>query len=413
MIRLIIFVAYFISLYLIIFWLLVLIEKGIKPVPKKLKKFPSVSVCVPAYNEEKTIIETLKSIVGLDYPKEKVEIIVVNDGSKDHTQEVVENFIKENDKSNIFLINQLNKGKGAAMNHALRKAKGEFFIPLDADSIVDKEALKILLPHFYTENVASVLPMIRVQHKSTIMRKIQHCEYLINFFYKRIMSHLNCVHVTPGPFSIYRRKIITDLGGFDESSLVEDLEMAVKIQKANYEIVQILETSILTKAPGNFLQFYRQRNRWYKGSLLTVFNYRKMIFNKSYGDFGVLQLPMVFVSAFISITLFLVLVLWKLLKPLMNKIYDLSYIKFDVAPLVTKTIKNYTLLNLNFVPMFYGITIFILAIVFLVLAHHYSGEDLKTNKNSILFYIFVYPFLIGIVWTGVIFDLIRGKIQKW
>ena len=123
------------------------------------------------------------------------------------------------------------------MNYDLRKAKGEFFVTLDADSIVSSEALQTLLPHF-KENVAAVLPMIRVQHTSTLMRKIQHCEYIINFFYKRLMSYLNCVHVTPGPFTVYRKDVIKDLGGFHEKHLVEDMEMAVRIQQANYEILR-------------------------------------------------------------------------------------------------------------------------------------------------------------------------------
>ena len=413
MIRLIIMVAYFISLYLVIFWLLTLYEKGIKLKPRKLKKFPFVTICIPAYNEEKNITETIHSVLNLDYPKDKIEIIVVNDGSKDNTKNVVKKLIKQNKNRNIILINQENKGKGAAMNNALRRAKGEFFIPLDSDSIVNKEALQLLLPHFYRKNIAAVLPIIEVQHKSSIMRQIQHCEYLINFYYKRVMSSLNCIHVTPGPFSVYRKKVLVDLGGFDENNLVEDLEIAVRIQKANFEIVQTLETSILTKAPGTFLEFYKQRNRWYKGSLLNVFKYRKLIFNRTYGDFGVLQMPMVFISAFVSITLFLILVFWKILKPLITKIYDLSHIQFDFVPLFTKGVKNYTILNLNFGPMFYGFVILFLGSIFLVLAHHRAGEKIRHNKKPIFFYIILYPIMLGLIWTGVIFDLIRGKIQKW
>lgn len=413
MIKSIILVAYFISLYLVIFWLLTLYEKGIRLAPRKLKKFPFVTVCVPAYNEESNIKETIQSVIDLDYPKGKIEILVVNDGSKDNTKKVVEKLIRENKNKNITLINQKNQGKGAAMNNALRRAKGEFFVPLDADSIVNKEALQVLLPHFYKKNIAAVLPVIEVQYKSTLMRQIQHCEYLINFYYKRVMSRLNCVHVTPGPFSVYRREVLVGLGGFDEKNLVEDLEIAIRIQKANFEIVQTLETSILTKAPGTFLEFYRQRNRWYKGSLLNVFKYRKLVFNRSYGDFGVLQMPMVFISAFVSVTLFLIVVFWKLLNPLITKIYDLSHIQFDFMPLFIKGMKNYTILNLNFGPMFYGFVILFLGSIFLVLAHHRAGEKIRHNKKPIFFYIILYPFMIGVIWTGVIFDLIRGKIQKW
>jgi cellulose synthase/poly-beta-1,6-N-acetylglucosamine synthase-like glycosyltransferase len=413
MIKIIILIAYFISLYLVIFWLLILLEKGVKPKPKKLTRFPLVTVCIPAYNEQGRIAETIDSVMGLDYPKDKLELIIVNDGSKDNTQKEIEMTVKEYPGRDITVIYQKNKGKGAAMNNALKRAKGEFFIPLDADSVVGPEALRVLLPHFYTKNVASVLPMIRIQHKSTLMRQIQHCEYLINFFYKRIMSHINCVHVTPGPFAVYRKEVIQKLGGFDEKALVEDLEIAVRIQKANYEIVQILETSILTKAPGNFIQFYKQRNRWYKGSLLTVFNYRKMLFNKNYGDFGLLQLPMVFISAFVSITLFLILVFYRILNPLIHRLYDWSKVSFDLKPLITSGWRNYTILNLNFVPMFYGIAILVLAAIFLILSHHHAGERLRHNKKPIIFYMLIYPIMIGIIWLGVLIDLIRGKIQKW
>ncbi|TKJ17363.1 hypothetical protein CEE44_02405 [Candidatus Woesearchaeota archaeon B3_Woes] len=413
MIKAIILIAYFISLYLVIFWLLTLYEKGIRLAPRKLKKFPFVTICVPAYNEESNIKETIQSVIDLDYPREKIEIIVVNDGSKDNTKKVVEKLIKENKNRNITLINQKNQGKGVAMNNALRRAKGEFFVPLDADSIVKKEALQVLLPHFYKKNIAAVLPVIEVQHKSTLVRQIQHCEYLINFYYKRVMSRLNCVHVTPGPFSVYRKDVLVGLGGFDEKNLVEDLEIAIRIQKANFEIIQTLETSILTKAPGTFLEFYKQRNRWYKGSLINIFKYRRLIFNRSYGDFGVLQMPMVFISAFISVTLFLIVVFWKLLKPLIDKIYDLSHINFDFIPLFTKGVKDYTILNLNFTPMFYGLVILFLGLIFLVLAHHKAGERVRHNKKPIFFYIILYPFMIGVIWIGVIFDLIRGKIQRW
>lgn len=413
MIKLIILTAYFISLYFIIFWLLVLFEKGIKNKNLKIKKFPLVSICIPAYNEENNIEETINSVLRLDYPKDKFEIIVVNDGSKDNTRNIVEQIINQNKDRKIVLINQANKGKGAAMNHALKKASGEFFVSMDADSLVSRDALKILLPHFCNKNVAAVLPMIKVKNKSTIIRKIQHCEYLINFFYKRLMSNLNCVHVTPGPFSVYRKKVITELGGFDEKNLVEDLEMAIRIQKANYEILQILETTVSTKAPADFFQLYKQRNRWYKGSLINVFNCRKLVFNGAYGDFGVLQLPMIFISAFISITLFFIFIIWMFIRPIILRLYDLSKIQFDFMPLLRNNIKDYTFFNLNLGPMFYGIVILILSFIFLLMAYNNSDEQIRKNKKPIFFYIALYPFLIAVIWIGVILDLIRGKIQKW
>ena len=118
-------------------------------------------------------------------------------------------------------------------------------------------------------------------------------------------------------------------------------------------------------------------------------------------------------SAFVSITLFLILIFYKILNPLIHKIYDWSYVRFDIAPLISSGIKSYSFLNINFVPMFYGISIMILAAAFLMLAHHHAGEKLRHNKTPILFYMLIYPVMIGVIWLGVVVDLIRGKIQKW
>jgi len=129
-IRILIWFAYLIALYFVIFWLLVLFEGKRREKPKKLKKFPLVTITIPAYNEEKRIKATLTSILKLKYPRKKLEFIVVNDGSKDKTKEIAEKIIQKNKSFNIKLINQENRGKGAALNAALKQAKGKFFICL-------------------------------------------------------------------------------------------------------------------------------------------------------------------------------------------------------------------------------------------------------------------------------------------
>lgn len=407
-----IFVAYFISLYFLIFWILGLFESSSSS-PKKLSSFPLVSICIPAYNESKNIIESIESALGLDYPKKNLQILVVNDGSSDSTKEVVERYLSQHPEHPVTLINQRNKGKGAAMNAGLKAATGEYYISLDADSMVSPDALSVILPHFSQDHIAAVLPMIRVQDPKTIMHKIQHCEYLINFFLKKLFSNLNCIHVAPGPFAVYRKDVLVKLGGFDEDNLVEDLEMAVRLQKHHYHIIQVLNTTIMTKAPSSFKQFYKQRNRWYKGSLLNIFKYRKMMFNKEYGDFGVFQFPMVFVSAVLSITLFLIFVFWLTLRPLILKLHDLSYINFDFMPLVTKGFDTFTFLNFNFKPLFFGLVVIIAVFGVAVLSYHAAGEHIRKDKKSVVLYLFVYPLMMAVIWLGVLFDLIRGKIQKW
>ncbi|MEK6932367.1 MAG: glycosyltransferase family 2 protein, partial [Nanoarchaeota archaeon] len=261
-------------MYIIVFWLLVLIEGYKKNKNMKLKRFPLISIAIPAYNEQKNIIQTLDSIINLDYPKNKLQIIVVNDGSKDRTKTLVESFILKHKSYDITLINQENLGKGAALNKALKLCKGEFFTCLDADSFIKSDALKFIIPKFNDKRIGIVLPLMKVAHPRNLIQRIQWVEYLINLFYKNIMSLINCVHVAPGPFSVYRSKTLRSLGGFDENNLTEDLEISLRFQKSNYKILQLMNTEVYTNVPDNLKGAYNQRNRWYKGTMFNMFKYR-------------------------------------------------------------------------------------------------------------------------------------------
>ncbi|MBI2110111.1 glycosyltransferase family 2 protein, partial [Candidatus Woesearchaeota archaeon] len=198
---LIIWFAYLFFLYFVIFWLLVYLDANLNERPVRRKDTPFLSIAIPAYNEEDSIARTIDSVLKLDYPREKFEIMVVNDGSRDNTKEIVEDTIKGNKGFNIILLNQENKGKGEAMNTALEKARGEFFITLDADSFIKSDAANKLLGFFDSEKVAAVLPVIKIASEKGFWSKMQYCEYLINFFLKKLYGDLDCIHVTPGPFS--------------------------------------------------------------------------------------------------------------------------------------------------------------------------------------------------------------------
>ena len=403
-----IWISYVISLYIILFWLIVYIEDGFNDDNKDIKSYPVVSVVIPAYNEEETIAKTVDSVLNLDYPKDKLEIIVINDGSKDKTAEIVKTY------SNVTLINQENSGKGVALNKGLDIAKGEFFVCLDADSMVKEDALKKMLPHFENSDIAAVLPLMKIIKPKTWIQKVQWCEYLINFFYKKLMGILDCIHVAPGPFSVYRKSIIKELGGFDKNNLTEDLEISLRLQKYHYKILQVLNAEVFTTAPDNFKDFYKQRNRWYKGTLLNIWNYRFMIFNPEYGDFGMLQLPRVAFAGVIAISLMAVIFYNHILKPLLIKLYDLSFIKFNIAYSVDRIIERFDILNLNYTNLFFAVVMMILGLYVLRLSYNYTREKIfKEGYFAVPAYLILYSMLASWVWLGVIFDLIRGKTQKW
>ncbi|RMF55530.1 glycosyltransferase family 2 protein [Candidatus Woesearchaeota archaeon] len=404
-------IIYFLSLYFAIFWMIVFFEKDISEKKKRLKRHPLVTVVLPAYNEEKTIIHSVKSVLNLNYPKDKLEIIVVNDGSQDRTREKVEEFKKLHPE--IILINQKNQGKGVAMNKALKIARGEFFVCLDADSIVHKDALRILLPEFENKNVAIALPILKAKKPKNILQWMQKAEYLINFFYKKLMGCLDCIHVAPGPFSVYRTEILRKVGGFDESNLTEDLEMAIRLQKHNYKLVQNNLAEVYTPVPSTFKSFYRQRNRWFKGGILNALKYRNMIFNPKYGDFGLIQIPILILSAIFAVVL-LVTTAYSFFKPYVLYFLNMRLVEFDFLTFLKDITFNVYWLDLNFINT--TILIFMLCITSFVmyLSFKYSREKVRDYiKPNIVIYIMFYFFILSIVWLGVVKDLIFKRIQTW
>lgn len=412
--KIILWIAYFISLYFAVFWFLVLLEGKRARKTKRLEKIPFVSIAIPAYNEERKIRPTVASLLKLDYPKGKYEIIIVNDGSTDKTKEAVKNIIKENQSYSIKLISQKNRGKGAALNAALSKAKGEYFICLDADSYVSKDALKKILPHFSNDKVAAVLPLLKVSNPKTLLQKMQWLEYIVNMFYKELMSKLDCVHVAPGPFSVYKKSILEKVGRFDENNMTEDLEITLRLQKHNYRIVQLLNTNVYTIAPSSFKELYRQRNRWYKGSILNAMTYRKMIFNKNYGDFGIIQMPTIIISGIIAVIIFVSLAYYAL-KPQLQYLYNLSFINFDLITLIRNFSFNLHYLDINYTTMLLVIVMLSVSL-FIIKKSHAKTNVRKVTKYGIfpfLGYLVLYFFILGIIWIGIIFDLVRGRRQRW
>ena len=414
LVQLIIWTAYFISLYFVLFWLLTFVEKGIIEQEKKLKTYPSVTIALPAYNEEKNITRSIESVLSLNYPKELLQIIVIDDGSKDNTLSVIKELQKKHPHRITLIHHDQNQGKGASLNDAIKQANGDYFVCLDTDSEIESNALLKMLPHFDEEDIAVVLPLMKVRTPETILQKLQWCEYLLNFFYKSLMARINCVHVAPGPFSVYRKKVLDDVGGFALNNLTEDFEVTLKLQKKHYRIIQLLDTIVYTGTPETFHAFVKQRNRWYKGTLLNLYDYKTMIFNKKYGDFGMLQLPRVMLSGFLAV-FFIFLTSWKyLLKPLSKKISHWSSINFDLGVFLRKFSLHFSWIDLNYTNLFFGIISFILSLIIINYAYHYTKEKVfRYGFISVPIYIVAYGLLASAVWLTVFADLLRGKKQRW
>jgi cellulose synthase/poly-beta-1,6-N-acetylglucosamine synthase-like glycosyltransferase len=403
----------FISLYYVVFWLLVLLDHE-KQLKLTLKRFPETTIIIPAYNEENTIIPTLKSVEALDYPKSKISLIVVDDGSKDKTYSLaVAHCKKLKGFRSVLVLTQKNSGKYVAMNNALKHVDTEFFSTLDADSFPHKNSLKNILVRFTGKKIAAVSPIVKIHRPKRFVEVVQWFEYSVNHFYKSSIYHLNAIHVTPGPLSTYRTAVVKKLGGFREGHKTEDMEMAMRIQKHNYSIVQANDAFVYTKAPFTIRSLYKQRIRWNYGTLHNLKDYRKMLFNREYGDFGMFQLPVILLSGVLGVTI-LGLLVYDFIKGFNPALRSLQIYDYNIIEFLRNMEFNILWLDVDARVFVTFLTFFLLSlfVILLALRLHHEKYRLKSSFSFLLFIMYYFIFL-AVVWVGVYINCILGRKSKW
>jgi len=293
-----------------------------------------ISMICPAHNEEKTIVDTVRSLQMLNYPE--FEIIVVNDGSKDETLSRlltaydlrrVDRVYKRSlpTKSvralyaspmvpNLVVVDKENGGKADALNCGINLSRYPLFSSMDADSVIEDDALlKAVKPFMeWPEETVAVGGIVRCANGCTVHegrvthialpRKLlpvfQVVEYLRAFLSGRLgWSALKGLLLISGAFGVYRKSAVVDVGGYDSSTDTEDLELVMALhavyreRKKPYRIVFVPDPVCWTEVPGNWRMLRRQRNRWHRGMLQSLSRYRRMMFNPRYGIMGMLVLP--------------------------------------------------------------------------------------------------------------------------
>jgi len=249
----------------------------------KAEKLKSISVIVPAHNEERTIGKVVRHLKRLNYPKRLLEIIVVDDGSKDNTALLAR-------KAGAKVITQKNKGKAAALNAGIRAARGELVACIDADSWPEKDSLLKSVGWFNDPDVAAVTTRIFVKNRDNFLSKLQAVEYAMIAWTRKLMEYVNGIYATPGPLSIYRKNLILKLGGFDKKNATEDIEIAWRILDAGYKI-KMSSARAYTIAPAKWKGWIKQRLRWNIGGIQTSAKYRNRMFKRGTGSFGFYVLP--------------------------------------------------------------------------------------------------------------------------
>jgi len=230
-------------------------------------EFPTITVIVPAYNEEGYISRTIVSLVAADYPEGKKQIVVVDDGSTDTTYEEARQYESES----ITVVSKENGGKYSALNYGLLFSDTEIVVMVDADSIVESTALlDIVSPLVADSNVGAVASNVKIFNRDSLVTKCQTLEYIFGInIYRRVFDHFASVSVVPGCLGAYRRTALDEVNGYDPHTLTEDFDTTMKVLKQGYK-VRFSEAVVYTEAPDTWRDLYNQRLRWYRGNIMTL-----------------------------------------------------------------------------------------------------------------------------------------------
>ncbi len=383
------------------FWILSLLfhYNDIKNKSRPLKNYPSVVIAVPAYNEEKTIVKTLKSLMKLDYNKDKMRIIVVNDGSIDRTSEKIEEFIKKYGKNLkiTFIDRKQNKGKGYSLNEALKKTREKFFVVLDADTYPSRNSLRKLVEKFYSEEnqkIGAVVSNIKVYNKKNILEKFQRFEYIFTQMMRDLMYTLGLLYITPGAFTLYPTKLLKSVGGFDEKTVTEDFEIALRLKLKGYDIVFSKESIVRTKVPKTWKSYFNQRIRWNVGFIENSKKYFGKFFNSAqFSLFGHVFYPM----TILSISILVVYSIMRLNMSIKDIIYKIQLIKYTGKIYLFDTSLKEWLLSLNLTVYMPLISIFLLSILLYRESFKHGNEKIK-NFFVFFLYLLVYPIIAVFIW---------------
>lgn len=395
---------FFFGIYFLLFFIILYHRKKteLNDYPKPTK-FPKVSILIPAYNEGQNIAETIKSALNIEYPKGKKEIIVINDGSTDDTKSVIQQFTKK--YSEVRLLDKKNSGKADSLNKAMDICKGELFVVVDADSRPNPDTLFRMISYFEEdEKVAAVTSKVWPKNKKNFVEYFQDVDYAIIAWSRKIFDFIDCVYVTNGPFSVYRKEAVKKVGGFDPANMTEDIELTWNLLSHGYKTKMSYSTKVYTIVPNNLKIWIKQRVRWNVGGIQTLYKYKKYFFRKGENLFGNVIMTYVFLSFFLAF-LGLILTLRFLYLKIFPYIISLPYFFKGYNPLLFVDI------NFRFTILFLlGFVFFILSIWFHKLAIK-NTEVKKKNIFVILTYIFVYRPLYTIPLVISFYKVIKGDIR--
>lgn len=408
--NIIFYVLIFLSVYVQVFFFVTFLENRKKIIIRKgktnLNHYRKVTIAVPCFNEEKTIEKTIRSLLSLNYPQDKIKIILVDDGSTDNTWSIINKYAKY---PNIKVFHKENGGKHTALNLALKHTDTDFFGGLDADSFADSEALVRMMSFLEKDpDAMAVVPSVIVYDFKNTIQSAQKAEYHMGVYLKKMLGFLGAINVTPGPLTIFRRRVFQDLGPYRQGHNTEDMEIAFRMQKHKYKIEHCNDAYVYTSTPMTVRKLYQQRLRWIYGFINNTFDYKGIILRKEYGNFSTFTLPMGLISIFAVCYIFL------------SAIYNFSvfiYSKF----IIFKTVGfNFASPNFNFDFFFLNLrfSVFLVVLVyFLIIFAMVFGRRMVEGKwglsFNMLYFLPIFSIIAPFWLMSAVLNTVFRRIPAW
>ena len=249
---------------------------------------PLVSVVMSAYNEESVISNTVRSLLASTY--RNIEIIIVDDGSKDDTGLVAQQLAKRYKRVRAF--SKQNGGKSSGLNFGIKHAAGEIIIGIDADTVFMPSTVGRLVRHFVDPEVGAVAGNVKVGNTHKLITRWQMLDYIIGIHIERnAQAALNAVMIVPGACGAWRKAAILQAGGYKHHTLAEDFDLTLNMHRLGYKVLQDNSAISYTEAPEDLQALTKQRLRWMYGTVQAFWKHRDMMFKRRYGWKGMYVMP--------------------------------------------------------------------------------------------------------------------------
>lgn len=399
------FVYTFISLYMLDLFLVLYYTNRSKMFHYPIGKPEPVSIIMPCFNEGHHIGEAIEALVHMDYPKDMIEIIIVDDKSTDNSVEMIKKYTQKYKNVRLIVHEKNSGGAAGPTNTGIKAAKYDYIAVVDSDSIPDKDALRKMIGFIQNDKKVGVVTCsILVKKPWNFLQKIQAYEYFIIAFTRKLLDMVDSIYVTPGPLALYRKKTLFEVGLFDTKNITQDIEMTWKIMAHGYYARMCTDARVYAASPAKFKGWWKQRIRWNIGGIQTLFKYKKFWFKGMLGAFVMPMFALGMGLGVFGIGLFAYLLFKKVILSYLSVKYSL----YTSTALLSMADLTFTPSILNF----FGAAMFILGLWFTLFGLWIMEAKELTGKKDMLslgFYLIVYLIIYPFTFLTAVYKMMTGK----